>query len=158
MTKKEWLDYLYYFVNKQQDFALCGLYKLSNGEVRATKWASYHKAVFPVDINEGWKLNKINQRQILACEVVLDLESREGIGEIIQTLEKLKIEHYVYDTGSRGFHVSLFFSRDLIQKEKEKVISIFDADLQKSFDRTMIALEYVPHWKSQKIKEIYNGN
>lgn len=158
MIKKSWLDYLYYKINKQRDFALCGLYKLQNGEVRATKWTSYHEAVFPIGIGEDWKLNKINQRQILPCEVVLDLESKEGIDQIIRRLKEQQTEHYVYDTGSRGFHISLFFSRDLTREEKEKIISAFGADLQKATDRTMIALEFTSHWKSGKIKEVYNGN
>ena len=158
MDKKNWLDYLYYKINKQRDFALCGLYKLPNGEIRATKWTSYHKAVFPVDYNENWKLKNINQRQILPCEVVLDIESKEGIKELIESLKNQQIEHYVYDTGSRGVHISLFFDRDLTREEKEKIISTFGGDLQKSAERTMIALEWTEHWKSGKIKEVYNGN
>src|SRR3989344_9249201 len=109
MDKKSWLDYLYYKINKQRDFALCGLYKLPDGEIRATKWTSYHKAVFPVDYNESWKLKNINQRQILPCEVVLDIETKEGIKELIESLKNQQIEHYVYDTGSRDVHFSLFF-------------------------------------------------
>lgn len=159
MDKKNWLDYLYYKINKQRDFALCGLYKLPNGEVRATKnWTSYHKEVFPIDYNESWKLNSINQRQILPCEVVLDLETKEGLNEIIQQLKTEQIEHSIYDTGSRGVHINLFFDRDLTKKEKEAIISKFGGDLQKSAERTMIALEWTEHWKSGKIKEIYNGD
>ena len=158
MDKKAWLDYLFYKINKQRNFVLCGLYKLLNGEVRATKWVSYYKSVFPIDYNESWKLKSINQRQILPCEVVIDLESKERVNQIIESLKKQKIEHYVYDTGSRGVHISLFFDRDLSQEEKKKIISVFGGDLQKSTERTMIALEWTEHWKSGKIKEIYNGN
>ena len=157
-SKKGWLDYLYYRINKQRDFALCGLFKLPDKEVRAAKWTSYHRAIFPVDYNEDWKLKNINQRQILPSEVVLDIETKEGINETIQKLKERHIEHYVYDTGSRGVHISIFFDRDLNREEKERIIKTFGGDLQKSANITMIALEFTEHWKSGKKKEFYNGN
>jgi len=156
-SKKGWLDYLYYKINKQIDFALCGLYKLPNGEIKATKWTSYHKAVFPIDYNRDWKLKHINQRQILPCEVVLDLETKDGIEETIKRLKEQQIEFCIYDTGSRGFHISMFFDRDLTKGEKEKIILPYGGDLQKSGKRTMIALEFTEHWKSGKKKDVYNG-
>ena len=153
MNKKGFLDYLFYKINQQRDFALCGLYKLSNGEIKSTKWTSYQKAVFPVDFNEDWKLKSINQRQVLPCEIVLDLENREQLNPIIKELRQLRFCFYVYSTCSRGYHVHIFFNRALKTKEKLAIIKYFKADEQKATEKTLIALENAVHWKSGKIKE-----
>ena len=159
MDKKEWLDKLYYVIGRQQyDFALCGL-KLKDGEVKSTKWKTYRNVCFPLNPEENYKLNWINQRQILPCEVVLDLETKETLPKITSKLTELGYIFYVFQTGSRGYHVHVFFNRDLTEEEKLQIIKYFGADTQKSSKRTMIALEFSEHYKSGKIKDlIEDGN
>lgn len=153
MSKKSWLDYLYYKKNKQRDYLVCGLRKIGE-KVIPTKWVPYSAAVFPVDINEDWKLNWINQRQILAGEVVVDLEERAKLQPALDKLRAWKVEAYVYDTGSRGYHIDIFFDRDLSQSEKLEIIKTLGGDEQKASQKTLISLEFCPHWKSGKIKEL----
>jgi len=154
MDKLEWLTKLFYDIGKQKnDFYLSGMTKDSDGNIRSTKWRKFSEAVFPLDAGDAWKLNRINQRQILPNEVVLDLEERGSIDWVVDTLKSWRVIFKVFDTGSRGFHVSAFFNRDLTPEEKIAVIRYFGADEQKAGKKTMIALEYCPHWKSGKIKE-----
>ena len=165
MNKKSWLDFLFYKIGEQKyDFYLSGLWK-NKGVTQSTKWKRFSECVFLIDYNEtceDWKAKKffdgINQRQILPCEIVLDLESKSNLNKIIQKLQKLKLNFYVFDTKSHGVHIHIFFSKDLNHKEKEKVISHFGADMQKASEKTMIALEFSKHWKSNKLKELIKWN
>jgi hypothetical protein len=68
-------------------------------------------------------------------------------------LKQLKIYFYAYDTGSRGYHIHIFFNRELQTFEKLAIIRHFGADEQKAVEKTLIALENATHWKSGKIKE-----
>lgn len=169
MNKKSWLDYLFYKIGAQEyDYYLCGLKKLSDGTVKSTKWKKYSECVFPIDFDgtcNDWKTKKffkqINQRQILPNEVVLDLETEENITKIIRELKTFGCPFYVFSTQSKGSHISLFMKEELTEKEKFQIIKYFGADEQKASKKTMIALEYVPHWKSNKEKiEVfrYDGN
>jgi len=152
MNKKERLDYLFYKIGQQKyDFYLCGLFKV-NGEIKATRWKKYSELCFHLNPWEDYLLDNINQRQILPNEVVLDLEDKERIDEIIKTLKEKKSLFYAYATGSKGYHVHIFFKKELTEKQKLKIIQYYGADTQKASSKTMIALEFVPHWKSGKIK------
>ena len=151
------LDYLYYNIGKQQyDFELQILEK----EGRISKRKKYSEICFDIDNkNNQWFIKKCNQRQILPNEIVLDLESKDQFNPIIKELKEMNIIFYVFSTGSRGYHIHLFFDRELTEKEKLDVIRHFASDEQLSSKRHMIALEFVSHWKSGKIKEmINNGN
>lgn len=160
MNKKEWLDKLYYDIGKQQyDFWLCGTYK-KNGETLFTKWKKYSECIFPLDLDgtsENWKDQKffgqINQRQILPIEVVLDLEEKIQLPKIIKELKQMQVKFHIFDTNSRGYHIHLFFSKELTEKEKLRIIKYFKTDEQKAIDKNMIALEFVKHWKTGKTKE-----
>ena len=158
--KKARLDTLYYALGQQQyDFLLCGTWK-KNDEIMFSKWKKYSECVFPIDSNgtsDDWKVqqffNQINQRQILPCEVVLDLEEKDKLRSIIEELSTWDVTFKIYSTGSRGYHIHIFFKEELSEKEKLKIIKNFKADEQKAGAKTMIALEDVPHWKSGKIKQ-----
>lgn len=146
---KWWLDKLYYDIGKQQfNYFVSGLYK-----THSTKWKKYLEVVSVCDHDEDDKLLWINQRQILGNEVVLDLEEKNQLKPIIEILKKWDVFFYVFETGSRGYHINLFFSQTLTTSEKSRIIDYFGSDPQKSSEKTMIALEYVPHWKSGKIKQ-----
>ena len=84
---------------------------------------------------------------------MLDIEEKKGITKIIKKLKNLDVPFYIYFTGSRGYHIHIFFKKELITEEKTKIIKSFRADPQKDGERTMIALENVPHWKTGKLKE-----
>lgn len=157
MNTKEWLDYLYYKIgNQNYDFVL----QIHEKEGIITKWRKYSEICFdPEDSWNKWFLSRVNHRQILPIEVALDLEKKEQLKPIVKELKKLIVKFYVFSTGSRGYHIHIFFNRELTQEEKSSIIKYFGADEQKSSNRTMIALEFAPHWKSKKIKElIYDGN
>jgi NAD kinase len=161
MNKKSWLDYLYYKVgNQQYDFRVNGL-KKKDEVVISTKWKKYSEVCFPIDIGEDWKIEYVNNREILPCEVVIDLEEEGSIEEIIKKLTEDNLTFYVFKTGSRGFHIHIWFKEVLTNDEKLRIVKRYGGDEQKANQGTTIALEYAPHWKTGKIKEPYpleNGN
>jgi len=105
-----------------------------------------------------WFLERVNQRQILPNEIVLDLEEKSQLPLIEKLLDDLSWTYYTYDTGSRGYHVHIFFDKTVSAKDKQYVIELFGADVAKSGEKTLIALENVPHWKSQKVKSLVGVN
>jgi len=161
IKKKELLDKLYYKIGKQQfDLELCGTFKGKDGGIGFSKWKKYSECVFPIDFDgsaDNWKeaafFKQINQRQILPTEVVLDLEERESLPGIVKDLKKKTIDFSVWDTGSRGYHIHIFYDKELKQKEKLAIIKFYKADEQKDGERVLIALEGARHWKSGKIKK-----
>jgi len=158
--EKAWLDKLYYDIGKQQfDFLLCGTYE-KDGEKKFTKWKKYSECIFPIDFDGtygDWKKQKffeqINQRQIFPNEIVFDLEEKKQLPDVVKKLKEWNIPFKIYSTGSRGYHVHCWFDEKLSEREKSRWLKEFGADIQKNSDKTMIALEDVPHWKSGKIKE-----
>jgi hypothetical protein len=152
MDKKQFLDYLYYEIGGQRyDFYL----QVSSQEGLKTKWRKYSEVCFESEEPKNkWFIENCNQRQILPCEVVLDLEDKEQLEPTLEELKQLKIYFYAYATGSRGYHIHLFFDRDLIPQEKLAIIRHFKADEQKAIEKTLIALENAKHWKSGKLKEV----
>jgi len=155
MNKKEWLDYLYYDLGKQHyDYELCGLQLNEDGSVTSTKWKKYSEVVFPIDIDEQWKLNHINNRTIFPFEIVLDIEEKEKLPQVMKKLEEENLKNFkLFETGSRGYHIHVFFNENLNEDDKRRYVSYFGADITKAGKRVMIALEYCPHWKTGKIKE-----
>lgn len=154
--KKATLDNLYHDIGKQKhDFEVCSLYKDSEGATGSRwTWEKYTQICFDIEKNKI-KFEQINCRTILPCEIVLDLEDKEGIINILNKLERFKFCFDCYDTGSRGYHIHLFFGADVTEKEKERFIEIFGADMMKKSNRNVIALENYPHWKTGKIKSIF---
>ena len=162
LSKKGWLDYLYYKVGNQNfNFWVCGTYK-KNGHPEFTKWKRYLNCVSTVDeLNktEDWKqkgfFNSINQRQIFPNEIVLDIEEPERIEEVVERIKEWGWDGEdvrVYETGSRGFHIHLIFNRSMSVIEKEAVVKKLGTDIQKCSEKNLIALEYFPHWKTGKLK------
>lgn len=160
-NKKCLLDHIYYKESKQFDFWVCGTYK-KDKEKGFTKWKKYLDCVANIDFlnlnNNKWKelkyFNSINQRQILPHEIVLDIEEPNQLPKIIKTLKKWKWDFNLFETGSRGYYIHLFFNRNLNTNEKESIILRFETDIQKCSDKTLIVLEGCNHWKSGKLKRI----
>ncbi|MBI2452335.1 hypothetical protein HYV50_04650 [Candidatus Pacearchaeota archaeon] len=159
--KKSWLDYLFYKIGRQNyDFELCSLKKMPDGSTVSSEWKKYSQCIFLVDFNgssddkEAEKFfAQINQRQILPNEIVLDYDTEQPLTSLVKKLQTMKLLFHIFETGSRGYHVHIFFNRPFTREEKLKIIRYFQSDEQKSIDRTMISLEFIPHWKSGKIKE-----
>lgn len=144
--KKKFLDKLFYQVGKQQyDFELCCLSK----DKAKSKWRKY----LDVQADDRF-LEKANNRTILPIEIVIDVEDMERLNEASMKVKSLFSFYAIYKTGSRGFHVHLFFDREVPKEEKLKIIKMFEADGQKATERTMIALENCPHWKTNNPKEL----
>jgi hypothetical protein len=159
MDIKSWLDYLFYGVGKQKyDFYI----QYSEKEGIKTKWRKYGEICFDSENPKNrWFLDHVNQRQILPIEVVLDLEEEKQLKPVIDELTNLGIIYYAFSTGSRGYHIHIFFNRELSEKEKSQIIKYFGADPQKASKKCLISLEYAPHWKSGKLKQevnLENGN
>ena len=83
----------------------------------------------------------------------MDLEEKDQLKPTIEKLKETSAKFYVYETGSRGYHIHIFFNHDLTAIQKEVIIKYFDADIQKAGEKTLIALEYASHWKSGKLKQ-----
>lgn len=153
MNKKSWLDHIYYDIGRQQyDFKVSGLSRTENGDI-STRWYNYSEKVMPIDPCEEWKIKWINQRQILPNEIVIDLEERDTLKSVIKKLKDYKQNYYVYDTGSRGYHIHIFYKFELTSKQKLRIIRMFGGDEQLSSLKHMVNLEYAKHWKSGKIKK-----
>ncbi len=159
--KKRWLDFLYYKENKQKDFFVCGTYIDRNGEKKFSKWKTYLNCVANIDVgdfeNNDWKdlafFKKINQRQILPHEIVLDIEDPEEFKPIVERLKKWEWgEYHIFETGSRGYHIHMFCDRNMNTEEKEAVVKKLGTDIQKCSEKNLIALENYPHWKTGKLK------
>lgn len=155
VNRKMWLDELYYHLgNQRYDFFVCGLQK-EGDEVKATKWKKYSEVCFPLNPWEDDKLAWVNQRQILPNEVVLDIEDKDQIDGILRKLKEIAIaNYYVYDTGSKGYHIHIFSTLPVTQEVKEFFCKLFGSDILKSGEKTMIALEFAPHWKTGRIKTL----
>ena len=63
-------------------------------------------------LNELSKLElvQVNLRRIKSEEMILDLEEKERLQEIIEKLDKKKWSYEVWDTGSRGYHIHMIFN------------------------------------------------
>ena len=149
LRTKEYLDKLFYEVNQQRDFQI----QILKDGFR-TKRKMYSEICHDFENKENQLfLMHVNQRQILPCEIVIDLEERKNVWKIVTELTSMNLTFYVYDTGSRGVHIHIFFKKDLTEEEKLKIIQYFGGDSQLASNKHMIALEYVEHWKSGRIKE-----
>lgn len=169
--KKAILDKIYYEIGKQSfDFYVAGNYT-KKGEIMFSKWKKYSDAVMPIDFDgkcnngkgDDWKKQKyfeqINQRQIFPNEIVLDLEETEQLEPIKKELNLMfknkECDNFkIYFTGSRGYHIHLFFKEDFTEEEKLFILKKFGVDEQKASNKNLIALEGFPHWKTGKIKEL----
>ena len=145
MKRKAILDNVYYEIGQQQyDFELC---ILSNKF--ASKWKSYLSAQADEDF-----IQCVNNRTILPCEVVLDIEEPIRFQDIMSQVEKEFNCYMAYFTGSKGYHIHLYFDRKITPEEKLFIIKYYGCDEAKATERCMIALENCPHWKTGGIKTL----
>ena len=156
MANKEWLDKLYYEIGKQNyDFEL----QIMKEGSTPSKRRKYSEVCFDSDNPKNqWFIENCNHRQLLANEIVLDLENKEKLNQVIDELKSSELNFYVYDTHSKGVHISIFFNREVTEKERLNFIKHFGGDIALASSRHMIALEGAEHWKSGKPKELIYGS
>jgi len=105
-----------------------------------------------------------NLRQLFPNEIILDIEDKNKLKEIIKSLKDKKWFYNLYDTGSRGNHIHLFFSNldnlelDIRNAIRKTVIKEFECDVSKASEFGLIALEDKPHFKTGKNKTIIEVN
>lgn len=100
----------------------------------------------------------INLRQIFPNEILLDLEEVSQLENVKKKLDEMKMNYLVYKTGSRGYHIHLFFNNiAFLSKERRNeirkiFIKMFGADETKASENTLIAIEGRPHFKTMNEK------
>lgn len=169
-------DFLWYILNNLgcNDLALCYSYRAKDGSLRFSKWYKY-MALLHLDFNdnvpatndtrEGF-IRKVSHRTILDIEVCIDLDEkgkyksiRNKAKSIARKLKKAGIKYKSYFSGSRSYHFSILFPKlrdanpEARKEFKSHFLSWIGADAQKASERSMIALEGEPHYKSGKNKK-----
>src|SRR3989344_3711775 len=132
MTDKAFLDKLFYEFDKQQcNLELAYAYLDKEGNPKFSKWKKYLEA------QSDYKfILKVNNRTILPNEIVLDIEEPERFSEVLKGVKK-EFEFYeAYKTGSKGYHIHLWFSQDLTQEEKLYVIKEYGCEEKEGFNET----------------------
>lgn len=164
---------LYYDLGKQAtDYAL----QHSRKEGEDVIWTK-RKAFLDLDPEKDrWFIQHCNHRQILQNEVIFDFDrviTKEDtlvdtdVHKLIAELHTDGWRYVVYHTGSKGVHVHIYFDGLILLSRQQreafrtgllKRYSWFaNVDYQKTSDKTMIALEHTPHWRTGTKKTmIYN--
>jgi hypothetical protein len=133
------------------------------------KDGSWSKHISVLEIwqkGDFWRFERANNRTLLPCELVLDMDPRpkEGVAHMkkrlaknIKKLKEFNVTYNAYYSGSKGYHIHLIFPELLYSthiKKKYRLILIkaLDCDVCKTSDGHMIALEHEPHWKTGQKK------
>jgi hypothetical protein len=110
-------------------------------------------------------LDCCNQRTVLDIEILIDIDKGRGKWGIEQTAKFLVrrlrdrgIEHTVWFTGSKSYHISVLipklreWTEEQQRAAKEMFLRSLEVDTQKVSTGSMIALEECKHYKSGKVK------
>lgn len=153
--------YLQYLCNKYGDFKVAYAYKVGDKIV----WSKHRSVLDCWHSDEGIIfLERANNRSILSCEIVFDIDhdtSLERAETICRDLQKkYGLGSKLYHSGSKGYHIhvihedlTLYQPRDR-EKIRQFLLKEYDCDLLKKSEHTMMALEYVPHWRTGKEKTL----
>ncbi|QGH73132.1 MAG: hypothetical protein [Siphoviridae sp. ctjeG17] len=148
--------------NKYGHFEVCTHFE--NGE-----WSKRRDVLRCNELEEWWRLSKANNRTILPCEIVIDLDpdtndTRDSMrlkaNKVKEYCDKFQLNATVFFSGSRGYHIHIFSTTIMNYNEKQKrnirttILKFLDADLTKISEKTTIALEYTPHWKTGIDKDV----
>jgi len=152
MKKEDYLDLLF---ERFGDFYVASLYyKNKSCSNRFAKWYWYS------EIKDSNLVNLINNRTIFDIELVLDLDNKYKFSDLIKQLNQDNLNYYAFHSGNKGYHIHLFFPelRDfsaITRKAiKIKLIERYSSDLMKSSEKTMIALEHFPHFRTNRPKQL----
>jgi len=163
------------------DLEMAYNYNDRDGNKRFSKWVRFDYIITiendervegTIDTKKSF-FNKITHRRILDIEVVLDIDETPAGStnpdeikiyskNILKDLKAKGFGFEVYFSGSKSIHAHFIFPQLRLMRKydrtrfKRDFISKFGADKMKSSDRTMIALEGAPHWKTGVKKEVFN--
>lgn len=111
--------------------------------------------------------NEFNLRKQFKNEIILDVEEKYQMDDILKKLNEKKWSYDVWDTGSRGIHISLKFKNlgdfpvELRNRIRKYIITEFETDLNLSSEKQWLALEWTRHFKTGNekvlIDKINNG-
>jgi hypothetical protein len=154
------IGYLQELCNKYGDYKVARGWKGADGDIIWTK----HRSVMECwQSEEGIKwLDTVNNRGGLDCEVRIDIDAGERTPEAVRkqfddacdTLDRLDKEYLGFTSGSRGYHIHLFFDdlvtkdRDTIRNIKSWLISKLGGELLKVNNSPMLTLEWSPNNKT----------
>jgi len=157
---------------------------------KQTKWIESGSDEFNEMVRVG-NGNIPNHRLVLKNELVFDFDAehkilnKKGMEHICTDLDRYGWSYSVWDTGSKGYHIKLFFDELLPLEPEERVevkkwlIDFFVADkffvfnnkryylkdmldFGKSGEKTLISMEWASHWKSRqpmiRIKKTKRGD
>jgi hypothetical protein len=151
--------YLQYLANKYGDFKVTKSVKNSDGSV---SWWKHYSVLECSDSEKGmWILDQVTHRTSLTCEIILDMDENPTIEKVNLISDYLKyhnLNHCVFFTGSRGYHIHIFSKiiKDNRKREylRTLLINKFNCDSLKYSDKMMLALEFCNHWKTGNKKNI----
>lgn len=177
---RDYLDYLYYDINKQQD------YQLQSQGIFISKRKDYFNLRYnSSEFFLNWWLSKLNNRTILSNEICLDYDPPEkwnkvdifrNVKHLISRLEKIKNRFddiTIWSTGSKGIHVHMFDTKmykleycerikmrlryfemlPMFKEFNDKIQKLYPERLKIS-ENVTIALEHARHNKTNKIKTL----
>jgi len=136
---------------------------------REFEWSKHIDVLDVWESGEWWRIKKANNRQILECEIILDVDPekdetpmqiKQRTKNIIDSLNESNIPHKAFFTGSKGYHIHIivprlpFYDPRIRKIIRERMIKFYGCDIQKASDNTMIAMEHCPHWKTGNKKEV----
>jgi hypothetical protein len=121
-----------------------------------TSWKEWRKWN---ECNDNEK-NEANLRELFSNEVVLDVEDKKLLEQTQAILSAEDVNYEIWDSGSRGFHVHIFFD-ELSKKDetykkvlRRKFIIKYSADLAKATEHSLIARPNKLHFKTMKQKTL----
>jgi hypothetical protein len=101
-----------------------------------------------------------NLRQLAQCELLLDIEDPKELAKTVKDVRQDFKSFTVWKTGSRGCHISILIPKlkELPEEEREQIrlffIKKYNCDTTKKSDKTLVALEYAPHFKTGNHKSL----
>ena len=157
--------YLQKLCNKYGDFYITNSFR---GEDEELHWFKHRSIIECWESEKGlWFLSKATHRTCLKCEIVLDMDediSLLRLNRICDSLEKkYNFQYKAYSTGSKGYHIHILVPEmihETYDKRKKMRLSLigkttgWDMDGLKISEKSMIAIENIPHWKTGNIKTL----
>jgi len=127
-------------------------------KVSESKWP--HEKIITDLTPEEFK--QFNLRKQLPNEILLDLEEKWQLDGVLKKLEDKKWSYVVWETGSRGYHISVKFSNleeqplELRNRIRKYIINYFQTDEKMARENQWMAMELTPHFKTGNRKLLVN--
>ena len=106
---------------------------------------------------------QFNLRKQFPNELILDIEEKYMIEEIKRKLQDKKWTYTMWNTGSRGYHISVTFQNlssqpvELRDRIRRFYIEQFETDLKLAKQSQWLALEWTPHFKTGNVKTLLDA-